>query len=500
MPINSLNTLFKNSKTTKRIVLVVFTAIVGLACYFIYSSYQMHCEQTLHRLDAIAKTLSGEIDGNAHQLLTNKYKTKDAIKSNAQDSLYFNVYKHLVLAQKQNELKSEISTLIYLDSTKSFYYVVNSSNKTYYLEHYDTQNKETFFKLYKTGGIIPTYSDKFGTWLSAISPIKNSKGEVVAILEVDERYDDFLDVIDSVLMRKIIISLLLFAVIAFILLRYLRNVLLAEDEVKKELTHSYDIINQHNTEMLNSINYAKKIQTAMLPPLALVQKNLPQSFIFFKQKDIVSGDFYFFKELIPQQKFLIAACDCTGHGVPGALMSMIGSNFLEHIVEDNCFSPSEILTQLNHSVITALKQDGVQTEGRDGMDVALCLIDKTNNQLIFSGANRPLYILDENGEHTEVKGNKRPIGGFDNSSFKFEEETITLNNNHSYYIFSDGYADQFGGEKNKKLSTKRFKTLLSEMVKKPMDKQFEIIDSFHKEWKQNNEQTDDVLVVGFKVS
>lgn len=346
---------------------------------------------------------------------------------------------------------------------------------------------------------MPEYSDEYGKWLSAISPIKNDKGEVIGIVEVDERYDDFLDVIDGVLYKKIIFSLLLFGIIAFLLLRYLRQILLAEEAVKKELANSYDVINQHNADMLNSINYAKKIQTAMLPPLNSIEKNLPQSFVFYVQKDIVSGDFYFFKEIIPQQKFIIAACDCTGHGVPGALMSMIGSNFLEHIIDDDCFSPAEVLTQLNQSVINALKQDGVQTEGRDGMDVSLCLIDKITNTLTYSGANRPLYIIDELGSCTEIKGNKRPIGGFDNSLFQFGEEKIELTKDSVFYLFSDGYVDQFGGDKSKKYSTKRFKTLLSEIAQLPMAEQKQLIEKNFINWKQNNEQTDNVLVVGFKV-
>jgi serine phosphatase RsbU (regulator of sigma subunit) len=253
-------------------------------------------------------------------------------------------------------------------------------------------------------------------------------------------------------------------------------------------------------DMLNSINYAKKIQTAMLPPLKSIEKNLPESFVFYEQKDIVSGDFYFFKEIIPEEKFVIAACDCTGHGVPGALMSMIGSNFLEHIVDDDCFSPAEILTLLNQSVINALKQDGVQTEGRDGMDVALCLIDKRNNTLTYSGANRPLYMINENGDCSEIKGNKRPIGGFDNSLFEFTEEAISLETNRAYYLFSDGYVDQFGGDKSKKYSTKRFKALLSEIKTLPMKEQQQLIKQSFIDWKNHNEQTDDVLVIGFKTN
>lgn len=494
----SLNKLFKNSKTTKRVVVVVFVAIFILACYNVVSSYFMYCEQTLSKLDAIAKTLSTQIDGNKHQLLLKTNKNVGEIESNEENEIYYAIHKQLVSTQKANNLKSEISTLIYNDSLKQFFYVVNSSPKPYYLDKY-SQNQEAFLKFYKTGGMLPEYRDEFGTWLTAICPLKDSTGLVVGIIEVDERYDDFLDVIDKQLYGKIAIALLIFAIIAIVLLRYLRQILLGEDAVKKELEHSYEVINQHNEDMLNSINYAKKIQTAILPPLESIKKNIPNSFVFYLPKDIVSGDFYFFRELKEQNKYLIAACDCTGHGVPGALMSVIGSNFLEQIVNENIFSPAEILTKLNQSVINTLKQDDLRSESRDGMDVAICLIDKTQNTITYAGANRPLYSVDIDGICNETKGDKRPIGGLDNSMFKFNEHTFQLNNKDNYYLFTDGFVDQFGGEKDKKFTTKRFKEILSSISKLPMKEQIEIIQKSFVNWKIASAQTDDVLVIGFKV-
>ena len=495
---STISKLFKNSKTTKRVVLMVFFAIIFLACYSVVSSYFMYCEQTLSRLDAIAKTLSAQIDGDKHFVLTNTHKKPREIANTNEDSLYKEIHSQLVSVANKNHLSAEISTLIYNDSLKKFFYVVNSSDSVYYLDEY-SQNQASFLKYYQTGGKLPKYSDEYDTWLSAISPIKNSSGKVVAIVEVDERYDDFMDIIDDALYRKIVVALLMFAVVAFILIRYLRQILLGEEAAKKELQHSYEIINQHNEDMLNSINYAKKIQVAILPPIEVITKNLPKSFIFYRPKDIVSGDFYFFKEIIPNQKFIIAACDCTGHGVPGALMSMIGNNFLEHIVNDEFNSPAKILTTLNRAVINTLKQDGVESESRDGMDVSLCLIDKTEDTLIYAGANRPLYMVDDTGNCTEIKGDKRPIGGLDNSLFEFNEHKINLKAQVSYYLFTDGYADQFGGDKNKKFSTRQFKTLLSSLSQLSMNLQLDKIQEQHNVWKRNNEQTDDVLVIGFQI-
>ena len=494
-----INKLFKNSKITKRVVLVVFLSIFTLMCYNIVSSYFMYCEQTLSRLDAIAKTLSVQINGDKHQLLTNTHKVNREIKTNEENTLYLTIHKQLALAQHKNNLKSEIATLIYNDSLNQFFYVVNSKDTPYYLDKY-SQNQASFLKCYKTGGMLPEYNDEYGTWLTAISPIKNSKGDVIGIIEVDELYADFLEVIDENLYSKIAAAFSIFIVIAFILLRYLRQVLLGEEIIKKELENSYAIINQHNEDMVNSINYAKKIQSAILPPTELIHKNMPDAFILYLPKDIVSGDFYFFKELIPEKKYVIAVCDCTGHGVPGALMSMIGNNYLEQIINEDSTSPADILTRLNKSVIRALKQNELTSESRDGMDVSLCLIDKVAQTITYASANRPLYMTDKEGAFFEIKGDKRPIGGLDNSLFQFTEQTFDLNQYKNYYLFSDGYVDQFGGEKNKKYSSKRFKTLLLDIVNLPIQEQGNRIQETHHQWKLNNSQTDDVLVIGFQIN
>jgi len=494
-----INKLFKNSKTTKRVVLVVFIAILAMSAFYIYSSYQFFCDQTLKKLDAISKTVSLQLNGDLHQKLIKKHTKQGDITSTAQDSTYFIIHTILKEAQEKNKLKTELSTLIYNDSLNSFYYVVNSTNTPYYLDPYKS-TEASFINLYQKGGVLPIYHDEYGTWLSAINPIKDSEGNVVAVVEVDERFDDFIDVISGDLLKELGVALIVFFIIAFILLRYLRIVLLGEEEIKKELEHSYEIINQHNEDMLNSINYAKKIQFAILPPTNLITKNLPDSFVFYRPKDIVSGDFYFFREVIPNEKFIIAACDCTGHGVPGALMSVIGNNFLEHIINSGVHQPSKILTQLNQAVINTLKQDAESSESKDGMDVALCLIDKTTQTITYSGANRPLYFLKDDGVCEEIKGDKRPIGGLDNRHFEFNEHVFNINPTTYFYLFSDGYVDQFGGDKNKKFSSKRFKAVLNSIYNQTIDKQLIHIESTFDDWKQSNGQTDDVLVIGFKIS
>ncbi|MGB3947071.1 MAG: SpoIIE family protein phosphatase [Bacteroidia bacterium] len=254
-------------------------------------------------------------------------------------------------------------------------------------------------------------------------------------------------------------------------------------------------------EVIDSVNYAKRIQEAVLPSLAEIERNFPQSFVLFKPRDIVSGDFYWFSE--KENAVIIASIDCTGHGVPGAFMSLIGNTLLNHIVnEKGIVDPAQILNHLNKEVNFSLRQTDTGSQSRDGMDVALCVFEKNNQTTVqllkYAGANRPLYIVKHNNLQ-EVKADKFPIGGWDNDTLKnFTTHVIELEKNTAIYIASDGYADQFGQD-DKKLKTKKFKEMLVEIHSKSMTEQKVILDDFIESWKGNQEQTDDILVIGIRV-
>lgn len=261
------------------------------------------------------------------------------------------------------------------------------------------------------------------------------------------------------------------------------------------------IITQKNKDITDSIYYAKKIQHAILPEIKLIKNHLPQSFILYMTKDIVSGDFYWFTHL--NGCSIIAAVDCTGHGVPGAFMSLIGYNLLNRIVnEEKITDPKNILLELNNGVLGVLHKN--ESESKDGMDIAICKINHGDHTLQYAGAMRPLWIVSNNGETEirEIKADKIPIGTRQKDreeTIAFNTHTIPLKKGETFYIFTDGYADQFGGEKDKKYSTSRFKQLLQTACKKTFDEQEEFIRQEHHNWKGNNEQVDDILVIGFTV-
>jgi serine phosphatase RsbU (regulator of sigma subunit) len=270
---------------------------------------------------------------------------------------------------------------------------------------------------------------------------------------------------------------------------HLRNV-----ELKKALEQ----IERKSLEISDSIEYAQSIQMALLPRTDVLQKLLPQSFVLMKPRDIVSGDFYWVKQM--EEKVIVAVADCTGHGVPGALLSMLGITFLNEICQNEAtLSAGHILDELRAKVIEAFKQTDGQNATNDGMDIALCIVDLNKNQLQFSGANNPLYII-QAGELIEIKGDKMPISYYPNAKEKFTNHSVQLAGNESFYLFSDGFIDQFGGPKGFKYRPKRFKQLLldSSSATTPK-KQKNILEKELNSWMKGHEQTDDIIVLGVQL-
>ncbi len=269
-------------------------------------------------------------------------------------------------------------------------------------------------------------------------------------------------------------------------------------ERTSEITEQKKVIEEKNKDITDSILYAKKIQDAMLPAADVTKQLFPSSFILFKPKDIVSGDFYWVHE---NKDFrFIAAADCTGHGVPGALMSMTGNNFLNQLVnERNLISTKEILTHLDEAIRKSLKQERADVESKDGMDIALCRFNTDFTEVLYSGANRPLWII-RNGEILEFKPEKKSIGGSHGAhESSYSEKSIPLEKNDCIYIFSDGFADQFGGPEGKKFMSKKLKDIFKSFGTTNIEEQKAKLETVFLSWKQNVTQVDDVLVIGIKI-
>lgn len=273
------------------------------------------------------------------------------------------------------------------------------------------------------------------------------------------------------------------------------------ENINKEVLEQKAVIEHKNTEITDSIKYAKNIQEALLPNLSSIHQLFPKSFVLYMPKDIVSGDFYWFAK--NEYTRFIAAVDCTGHGVPGAFMSIVGNTLLNEIVNEKKLTvPGEILLELHKGVKIALNQNAQEFERRDGMDIALCAFTEGSNQIQYAGANRPLWIYRKQNHYQLeiIKATKYPIGGIELEETRiYENHTIDVFEGDSIYLFSDGYADQFGGPKGKKFMLTNLQKTIFESVEQPMDKQKGNLAKAFSDWKQDAEQIDDVLVIGIKI-
>jgi ligand-binding sensor domain-containing protein/serine phosphatase RsbU (regulator of sigma subunit) len=270
---------------------------------------------------------------------------------------------------------------------------------------------------------------------------------------------------------------------------------------RDEISHQKRLVEKRNDNITNSINYAKRIQEAILPPMDEIKAFLPEFFIYFEPKDIVSGDFYWISTPHHREgKMVVAAVDCTGHGVPGAFMSMIGNDLLNEIVNlREIVEPDRILQELHFSINKTLKQQ--DTFNRDGMDLVLCVIDKNQKTVEFAGAKNALYYI-QKGELHEIKGDKMPIGGYYKElepSRKFTKHIIPIDQPTHFYMLSDGFQDQYGEHSHKKFSRQQIRKVLLEIHQNSLDEQKQILADTIRNWMGNEDQIDDILVFGFKL-
>ncbi|MCG8702083.1 MAG: response regulator, partial [Bacteroidales bacterium] len=274
------------------------------------------------------------------------------------------------------------------------------------------------------------------------------------------------------------------------------------EQQKVEIEHQRDVAKVQAKRITDSIQYAQRIQRAVIPPDSLLEECFDEYFIYYKPRDIVSGDFYWFSK--KEHLLIVAAADCTGHGVPGAFMSMLGIAFLNEIVNKmavnkhiNSLTSHNILNELRKTVISSLHQTGNSNEPKDGMDISLCVFNLEEDTVQYSGANNPLLII-RNGELIKYKADKMPVSYHQKLKVPFTSTTISLEKNDCIYMFSDGYIDQFGGMRGNKFLIKRFRELLLKNFGLSMNKQKEALVENMDDWMHNTTQLDDMLVLGLR--
>ncbi|MFH1005744.1 MAG: two-component regulator propeller domain-containing protein [Bacteroidota bacterium] len=397
--------------------------------------------------------------------------------------------KHIELSYKDNFISFEFVSLDYTFSARNHY--------SFKMEGLDNDWSPPSTRRYVSYTNLPGGNYIFRVRGSNSDGVWNNEGAVLYITVIPPWWKTNI---------FYVFSIIFFIALVFGFIHYRTSAIEKEKkilEVKVEKRTAE--LAQKNKDITSSIQYAKRIQEAILPPLQVINKHFPESFILYKPKDIVSGDFYWFGEKSGRK--IIAAVDCTGHGVPGAFMSMIGTNLLNQIIMENgIIEPSAILSALDYGVRSALKQGvypGHLSETTDGMDIAICSVDinhvsgKTKVQ--YSGAIRPLIIISNNNQE-RIEGNKFPIGGSQYDTERiFTNHVKFLNKGDLFYMFSDGYADQFGGEKGKKFMMRRLYELIHNIQNHPMKEQEIIMDKTIEDWKGDYQQVDDILVIGIRV-
>lgn len=304
----------------------------------------------------------------------------------------------------------------------------------------------------------------------------------------------------TIIRNFLILGFVLLLFVAFLIYRNLKQKQKANNQLQfaySQIEEKSNLLEEKNKEVFDSIKYAKRLQEAILPNNDFIKKLFPESFVFYRPKDIVSGDFYWFEHWGDKKMF--AAVDCTGHGVPGAFMSIVGYNLLNQAINEHGLTkPNLILNELNKGITKTLKQTFEDSAVKDGMDISLCSYDEKTNILEYSGAFNSLWLLRDNAIK-EIKADKQPVGLFLGEELKsFTNQEIPVKKGDVFYVFTDGYADQFGGPKGKKFKYKQLQNILLANASKSMQEQKTILENAITSWQGSLEQIDDILIIGVR--
>jgi len=394
------------------------------------------------------------------------------------------VYQSIDISEKNNliyELNEAYDELILIYDLK------NDFKKAYLTKLINDSIKDEIYNIEKINRI-----NQFETQLKLTEKEKVITEQKLTIKQEQLEHAEAKSQVTSLVFVVIVcVLLIVFVSLIFYRAKKLNHEINAQ---KAEVETQKLIVEEKNREITSSISYAKRIQTAILPPQSAVNDLLTENFIFYLPKDIVAGDFYWVQE--NEDSILFAVADCTGHGVPGSLVSVVCHNALNRAIgEFKLTQPAKILDAVSDMVIETFEKS--ETEVKDGMDIALCSWNKLNNTFEYAGANNPLYLV-SNNELLETKADKQPVGKYSTKQ-PFTNHSIKVKQGDLIYLFSDGFADQFGGEKGKKFMYKAFKEMLVKFHHLPLNEQKDAIRSIFYKWKEENDQVDDICIMGVKI-
>ena len=489
------------NRISVKILLLVYGSFLILSVYFIINSYNTHLKneeaRELLKLSSILKSLSAQMEGEELEMIFEEFPEPGDIMSSHANKYYQRQYEILNKASVLNNLRTPIYTLTH-DSIRDIFFIgLRSTDPPYYRQVF-IPHSEDLFKIYNLGGTSCRYIDESGKWLSAYEPLKNKAGKTVGVLAIDVPFNEFIITATYIIFKDILFAVIMFMILGILLGSQIKKILKKEENSKNDLVQFSNLLEVKNKEITDSIHYASKIQCSFIPLLSEVKASFPESFIYYKPKDIISGDFYWIKKL-NENEHLIAVVDCTGHGVPGAMMSVIGNNLFNHIVSgEKITEPAKIIQQLHERINKLLNQNGNGTQ--DGMALSICLINKEKHEIIFAGSYNDSYLMQKNGTLVVLEADKIPVGGeLVNNNSAYRNTLICYNPGDRLYLFTDGFADQFGGNKNKKFMKKQLRNLISETTSFDIKTQFNLIKAAFENWMGTNFQVDDITMIGVKL-
>lgn len=490
-------------RTRTQLFLIVGFGLVLVSSLLVYCQYQrtLQLSERLvsERLTAIASTLQPQLDVAALARLQAKFHDAQTDSTTlVADPDYQKIQSVLKQTFELNELKTPIYTLSFDEDEGVFHLGVSSHNASTYGLHYNS-NVDQHIHLYKTGGTIAPYEDDHGSWLSALVPLTLENGTHVAALEVDYPFNDFVMYARDDMKQNIFLAVLILLMVMVCLYMILRKLFLLDEVRSQELELANKEINRKNEDLESSIRYAADIQSSLRPDAKELADFFSDHMVLDLPRDTVSGDFHWFHRL-DENRALLAVVDCTGHGVPGAMLAMMGYDLLNDAVcMEGIESPDKILEYLDKRVSETFTSQSGRAHS-DGMDMGMCLIDRKAMSLTYSGARRPLKILNSEGAIT-ITGTRRSIG--ENRSLvakrDFEIETLQIDPQSRYFIYSDGIQDQFGGERSKKIGSKRLTEWLHKIGTNLRGNGRSQLGGLLQHWKGPEAQVDDICLVGFAV-
>ena len=487
---------FEAPKTTSRKVLfmlygTLIVLSVALIAWLHNGQLKSLKSQAFAHMGGVTGTLGTQLDGGRVARLLDRYDSRGMLMNTTQDAWYYVLHENLKKTAEANALDEPLYILAFDPNKNELQVVVTSGDRPMLRERFDRASAPSVIDYLRTDR-IDAQQGVWGDDVATFDAVRDSRGKVTGAVYTSSPLSSLVSVAKGRMWRNIAACAVAFVLIGLFLVRSVGRMVEREEAAR-------DHWQQRHEGITDSIAYAGKIQGALVPRSDRLREMFADHFVINRPKDVVSGDFHWYHRLSEDVCF-VAAADCTGHGLPGAMMAAIGCSLLNELVTQHPHKdPAELLGLLSERMVHALNQSGQRMGAGDGMDVALCRIDRKQRELLFAGAFRPLYWMHD-GQLTVINGDRQPVGGSQHGDHrKFTVHRVAYHAGDRLYLFSDGYVDQFGGPERKKFMSDRFNKILASNQHLPMAEQAQALDRAFLDWKGDNEQVDDICVVGLAV-